>query len=880
MRLLLLAAILAWGSPEDALDPVVRGIYLEGRRHEALGQNDDALVRYRTVLLRDPYFTHAVLDMARVLVALDRVDEAEEALRAHPWDTDAVRELGLLYLTEERYAEAAECFATLQDLAPEDPDGMRLEAEALAGVGPLEAAARFRQYLGFPEVDLDVDGVPRTAVRIHDALREAGEDDAAHQLLEQLVARWPEAAAVEGLKERLERDRVEDAARRLMGAGAQPLGGAHREAVDRARALHSAGEDEAALDVLAGVLDAVPRSPEAWALQAEVQESLGDIAGAEVSLQTALLLDPLDPAWHADLGDLLATWYGGRFDDEALEEYATALQHNPAWADVWLRRARVAQRHGDTVAAHAAYLRYLELEPSGEQAAAVQEQVEGFRRQRPPRPEVPPVDARPADVSEEAWFAFHVAEVYARQRHRELALTEIARVRELAPGFAKALNLEASLRLDAGEADAAVALYRKSLELVPGQPRVLEVLLRVYQQGGDAEAARDVLQEAADAGVGDAWYILATEAFEGGRPAEARAHLERYRAAERSGDFDGPAADLQDQLERRSLQQRWVGLGGIGGLAVLAPVAWVWHRSGSTVAQLLERAPDAWPDVARIASAVRHEVLKHNASMLPVLADALEAGDLETAVWGADKLLGSRGAVARFAEHVRALEKVGRVHGVRLNLRRDPVFGPLVRGMRRLLRLEVDLRAGRRRAAGELRILSGVFNQEGYRALGELVRRAVLLPVEPALLQGVWDQVRREPAFREAEAVRLSLDLPAETVVLRVYRSELEDILANLLRNALSATLEAGATPEIGLVLATEEDWITGLERVVLRVRDHAPRRLSTVLIRSRYVERGLGLTVDLISRNGGSIHVEDEPGWSKAVVVRLPRAEVAEEES
>ena len=50
-------------------------------------------------------------------------------------------------------------------------------------------------------------------------------------------------------------------------------------------------------------------------------------------------------------------------------------------------------------------------------------------------------------------------------------------------------------------------------------------------------------------------------------------------------------------------------------------------------------------------------------------------------------------------------------------------------------------------------------------------------------------------------------------------------------------------------------------------------------VIRSRYVERGLGLTVDLISRAGGSVHVEDEPGWTKAVVVRLPRAEVPEEE-
>ena len=50
--------------------------------------------------------------------------------------------------------------------------------------------------------------------------------------------------------------------------------------------------------------------------------------------------------------------------------------------------------------------------------------------------------------------------------------------------------------------------------------------------------------------------------------------------------------------------------------------------------------------------------------------------------------------------------------------------------------------------------------------------------------------------------------------------------------------------------------------------------KISTAMIRGRYIERGLGLAVDLTSRAGGSIHVEDEPGWSKAVVVRLPREE------
>ena len=102
---------------------------------------------------------------------------------------------------------------------------------------------------------------------------------------------------------------------------------------------------------------------------------------------------------------------------------------------------------------------------------------------------------------------------------------------------------------------------------------------------------------------------------------------------------------------------------------------------------------------------------------------------------------------------------------------------------------------------------------------------------------------------------------------------ELDDVVANLLRNALQATVEQGRG-RVGVRLGIEEDESTGLERVVLRFRDDAPRRITTGVLRSRYIERGLGLTVDIISRNGGSIAVEGEPGWSKAVVVRLPRAE------
>ena len=57
---------------------------------------------------------------------------------------------------------------------------------------------------------------------------------------------------------------------------------------------------------------------------------------------------------------------------------------------------------------------------------------------------------------------------------------------------------------------------------------------------------------------------------------------------------------------------------------------------------------------------------------------------------------------------------------------------------------------------------------------------------------------------------------------------------------------------------------------MAIRVKDRSPEQLSNEMLRGRYVERGMGITVDLLSRYDGAISVEGEPGWSKAVVLRF----------
>jgi acyl-CoA thioesterase YciA len=65
-------------------------------------------------------------------------------------------------------------------------------------------------------------------------------------------------------------------------------------------------------------------------------------------------------------------------------------------------------------------------------------------------------------------------------------------------------------------------------------------------------------------------------------------------------------------------------------------------------------------------------------------------------------------------------------------------------------------------------------------------------------------------------------------------------------------------------------DEITGLSTLAIRIQDRSSEQLSNEMLRGRYVERGMGITADLLSRYDGSIAVEPEPGWQKAVVLRF----------
>jgi tetratricopeptide (TPR) repeat protein len=364
---------------------------------------------------------------------------------------------------------------------------------------------------------------------------------------------------------------------------------------------------------------------------------------------------------------------------------------------------------------------------------------------------------------------------------------------------------------------------------------------------------------------------------------------------------------------------------------------------GIDVATLIERRPEAGPEAMRILSAIRHEVLKHNTMALAGLCQALRRGEpaadkaahLDRALFGADGA-GEGGAGARLLGYADQLRQLGRAHGLRVNLEhRDGALGPLLAGFSRLYGARGALRGldrlgprARRRLLGTLERAVAALHERGYAGLRATLDRIRFFRVDAAVLHAVFERTRAEPAFAGAAIAPLELDagdaLPCSVAM---PAHAFAEVMTNLMRNAIAATLAASprtasvfnrqgaegaklqnsggsdlgvsgalavrpssvpapastvaaTAVQIGLRVRVEADAVTGLTRIAFAVCDRARGALPEGALRSRYIEAGLGLTADLVARYEGSLDVQPEPGWSKAVVLRLPDASESESHS
>ena len=215
-----------------------------------------------------------------------------------------------------------------------------------------------------------------------------------------------------------------------------------------------------------------------------------------------------------------------------------------------------------------------------------------------------------------------------------------------------------------------------------------------------------------------------------------------------------------------------------------------------------------------------------------------------------------------------------------MNLRYiDGQIAPMCAAFDSLRRLAPKLHKGKSEQMIEtIREISKAVNEVGYRELGRLLHEVCVLEVDRGLLEEVWGRVAREPGVVGKGIPAPVLEV-GEGLRVRVFREDFSDIMANLLRNACEAALQVCRPqgPASGIRVVEEMDPITGLSWVAVRVLDNASAEFSNEMIQSRRIGRGIGLALDLAKRSQGSLGVEPETGWSKAVVLRLSMAEEAE---
>src|SRR3954451_8302608 len=120
--------------------------------------------------------------------------------------------------------------------------------------------------------------------------------------------------------------------------------------------------------------------------------------------------------------------------------------------------------------------------------------------------------------------------------------------------------------------------------------------------------------------------------------------------------------------------QKRLAMFGIGAVALFALVL-AWLR-GSSVARALARRPRLYPAVARAVGSLRHDVLKHRASVLSAAAEPSAREEVARAL-----LLPEPASTAVVHAYER-LREDARAQGIVLRrLWREPVFGPLVRDL-------------------------------------------------------------------------------------------------------------------------------------------------------------------------------------------------------
>jgi Flp pilus assembly protein TadD len=900
---------------EEAMRKIAASRSAEAKRLLKKKNYPAALARYREAHDLDPANPEITNNLGYMYYLLGNYDEAE---RLYRWaiKLDPERYVAHLNLADlliarspspERLSEAAELLVNARELKGNRPKVILRQARTATMLGEFEEAERFyREYLALrkptDKLRLELGDFYRDLGRAEEALtwyRQIDEEDlgrrAAGRIWEIEVEKQAKKFGWTG-----KAGAIPAKARALATSGRVAL---NRRKLDEAERM------------LREALALAPGFAMARADLGDVLRATDRPAEAELAYLRALAVDHTNAEIYARLGELCldAPKDEGRAAEAALF-LGRALDLRPDWTDLHLKLALALQAAGDLPGALRHVNRYLAgvvRDEDRKQALGLKRALEAL---------VPP-DAREsspltsaadggAGMSEELIKALSAARVHLARGEADAAMAELRRLSDDERG-AEVLNLEARILIASGRLEEAVQTLRQSLRLDERQSVAHGQLGTILSDLGQLRVARIHLLRAEELGNAEATYHLARldvgegavgvfsfvgDATRVGDLLEARDRLDRFLERGSTSVLRNQAVSLREGVADRLLAlliaAAAFGLLILVGAVVVGVKIW----GGNDLRALIAQHPEAGPDVQRVLSAVRHEVLKHNTMMLAGLVDAIERGDdaSELARHFRASLAGegSEGGVSqKLSGYVAELNRIGRANRARLNLKRkDPAIAPLLRGIALLEQAAPGLAklpslsgGGRAALLRKLKTASRLLNTEAYEAVRALLDRLRILEVDHELMLSIYDRCCGEPTFVGMTLAPLHLDFDLDVRSgITVPRAAFEDILANLIRNAIQSSLEHGGKGElvIGLGVQVETDPITGLERLVFLVRDRSPRVLTAEMIRGRYIEEGLGLTADLVSRYEGTLDVlPGAGGWSKSVAVKLPRVDLGEAE-
>ena len=320
------------------------------------------------------------------------------------------------------------------------------------------------------------------------------------------------------------------------------------------RALAAVGDLPGARAELEAALRQVDTDPVLHYEYGSLLRRIGDAQGALSALQRAVQLDPKDYRFRSRLGALLVE---RREFDKGETELQKARLGNDRYGEAWFYLARAQAGQGKLGEAMDTIRRAVELEPDNaeflyfqglifEQGQQVQDAVESFRKSIAKNPRNP-------DAYE------HLGQNLNVQNRFVEAVNAFKKATELEASRARLWAQIADSQQQAGDLDAAIASYQKSLAQDPNQPGVWSRLGIAYKDRGCTGCKSRAIEALKRAEIVDpkdwvAHHELGYLYKDDGRRAEAIAQFRKYLSLRPdAGDVDTVKDDiyyLQEESRR------------------------------------------------------------------------------------------------------------------------------------------------------------------------------------------------------------------------------------------------------------------------------------------------------------------------------------------